>query len=194
MKSKPKSLSFISTMTLTGIFTALIAVSAFIKIPIQPVAITLQTFFVVLSALLLGAKLSTISVAIYLLLGLLGLPIFTMGGGISYVLQPTFGYLIGFLGMSVVTGSLAHIKQNKIPHLLQLIIAGILGLLMVYLFGVIHLYIIQNIYLKNEVSLWQVIYSGMILFLPGDIITTLLACSISPRIRSAVPFLSTAKK
>lgn len=81
-----------------GLFTALIAVGAFIQItiPVQPVPmhVTMQFFFVILSGLLLGAKRSLLSVCTYLMLGLCGFPIFASGGGPAYLLKPTFGFLM----------------------------------------------------------------------------------------------------
>ena len=90
----------IKDLTLGGLFTALIAVGAFLKItiPVQPVPMhfTLQFFFVLLAALLLGSKRAFASVITYLVIGLCGLPIFATGGGPAYLLKPTFGFLIGF--------------------------------------------------------------------------------------------------
>ena len=88
--SKTKQLVFCS------LFTALIAVGAFIKIPVPVVPFTLQYLFTMLAGLILGPRLGTISVTAYMLLGLAGLPIFTEGGGLWYVLKPSFGYIIGF--------------------------------------------------------------------------------------------------
>ena len=86
-------------MAYGGLFTALIAAGAFIKItiPVQPVPMhfTLQFFFVLLSALLLGARRSLACVAAYLAIGLCGIPVFATGGGLSYLLKPTFGFQIG---------------------------------------------------------------------------------------------------
>ena len=79
-----------------GLFTALIAVGAFIKIPIPVVPFTLQYLFTMLAGLLLGSRLGTVSVLSYMLLGLAGLPIFSEGGGLWYVFKPSFGYIIGF--------------------------------------------------------------------------------------------------
>ena len=77
-----------------GLFTALIAVGAFIKIPIPVVPFTLQYLFTMLAGLLLGSRLGTVSVLSYMLLGLAGLPIFSEGGGLWYVFKPSFGYII----------------------------------------------------------------------------------------------------
>ena len=87
-----------------ALFTALIAVGAFIRVPVPVVPFTLQYLFTMLAGLLLGPRLGTIAVGTYVLLGLVGLPIFTQGGGFWYVFQPSFGYLIGFCVGTFVTG------------------------------------------------------------------------------------------
>ena len=107
------------SLILCSLFAALIAVGAFIKIPVPMVPFTLQVLFSTLAGLLLGPRLGVVSVGIYILLGLVGLPIFTNGGGPSYIFQPTFGYLIGFLMGVYVTGSIAHKTKN--PSLKKLI-------------------------------------------------------------------------
>ena len=101
MNTKTKS------MVYCGLFTALIAVGAFIKVPVPVVPFTLQYLFTMLAGLLLGAKRGAIAVLAYMLLGLAGLPIFTEGGGLWYVLKPSFGYIIGFVLGTYVTGRIA---------------------------------------------------------------------------------------
>ena len=81
----------------TPLTQALTAVGAFIKIPLPYIPFTLQTFFVFYSGILLGAKLGMLSQIIYILIGLVGIPVFSNGGGPSYVFQPSFGFLIGFI-------------------------------------------------------------------------------------------------
>ena len=80
-------------MILCAMFVALIAVGAFIKVPIPVVPFTLQYLFTMLAGLLLGGKKGSLAVGIYILLGLIGLPIFAQGGGIGYIFQPSFGYI-----------------------------------------------------------------------------------------------------
>ena len=114
------------SLILCSLFASLIAVGAFIKVPF-----TLQVLFTTLAGLLLGPRLAAISVGIYLLVGLVGVPVFTQGGGPSYIFQPTFGYLIGFLFGTYVTGYIAH-KSSK--HSLKgLIYASLVGLAIVYI-------------------------------------------------------------
>ena len=92
-------------LILCGMFSALIAVGAFIKIPVPVVPFTLQVLFTTLAGLLLGGNLGALSALIYMLLGLSGVPVFTEGGGLSYLLKPTFGYIIGFVLGAYVTQS-----------------------------------------------------------------------------------------
>ncbi|MFQ5769363.1 MAG: biotin transporter BioY, partial [bacterium] len=97
---------------LSSLFAALTAAGAFIKIPLPYVPITLQTFFVLLAGLVLGPKFGALSQIIYLAVGLLGVPIFAHGGGPGYILQPTFGYLLGYPIAAFVIGLLT--KRKKI--------------------------------------------------------------------------------
>lgn len=91
-----KSMSRTRTITLCGLFAALTAIGAFIKIPLPPplVPFTLQFLFCALAGVLLGSKVGALSQLIYVLVGLVGIPVFTEGSGLHYVVKPTFGYLI----------------------------------------------------------------------------------------------------
>ena len=110
-------------------FVALIAVGAFIKImlPIGPFAVTfsLQFLFALLAGLILGSRLGLLSVAVYLITGLIGVPIFAHGGGPAYLLKPTFGFLIGFAMAAFVAGFvMEHIKADDFRSFL---LAAFLG-------------------------------------------------------------------
>ena len=89
-----------------GMFAALMAVGAFIKIMIPlgvfEVTFSLQFFFALLAGFFLGAKRGFTSVLVYLIIGLIGVPVFAHGGGPAYVLKPTFGFLIGFAFAALV--------------------------------------------------------------------------------------------
>ena len=106
--------SKIYDMTCCAVFTILIIVGAFIKIPIPVCPFTLQFFFTTMAGVILGPKRGAISVLLYTILGLIGLPIFAEGGGFWYILKPTFGYMIGFIVGSYVTGILINkLKGSK---------------------------------------------------------------------------------
>ena len=79
-------------LLLTALFAALTAIGAFLKIPTPWSSFTLQVFFVCMAGVLLGPKYGALSQLVYIALGLMGLPIFTAGGGLGYVFQPTFGF------------------------------------------------------------------------------------------------------
>ena len=100
-------------MVLFGLFTALIAIGAFIKIPVPVCPFTLQLLFTTLAGLILGSRNGACSVGLYVLLGLAGVPVFTEGGGPSYIFQPTFGYLIGFIAGAWLTQKIAAVAWKK---------------------------------------------------------------------------------
>ena len=84
----------------------------------------------------MGSRLGSLSVLTYMILGLIGLPIFSEGGGIGYVFKPSFGYIIGFCVGTFVTGWLVeHMKKKTIGHYL---IANLAGLFFVYALGMIY--------------------------------------------------------
>lgn len=167
------------SLILCSLFAALIAVGAFIKIPIPVVPFTLQVLFTTLAGLLLGPKLGAISVGIYLLIGLIGIPVFTQGGGPSYIFQPTFGYLIGFLIGTYFTGYIAH--KDKDPSLKRLIFASIGGLTIVYIIGMIYYYLIANYYLNSPITASAVMLYCCLLFIPGDIASCIVSSLIAKR-------------
>ena len=107
-KAVSRSREHSKDVALCGLFAALVAVGAFIKVVIPTGAdtmnFTLQWFFVMLAAFLLGSRRAFTSVGVYLLIGLAGVPIFARGGGPAYLLRPTFGFLLGFLLAAWVMG------------------------------------------------------------------------------------------
>lgn len=166
-------------LVLCALFAALIAIGAFIKIPVPLIPFTLQIMFTTMAGLLLGPKLAPLSVAVYVVLGIAGLPVFTGGGGPSYVLQPSFGYLIGFIIGAAVTGVIAF--KGK-PTFVRFLVASFVGLLIVYTIGCAYCYVISNLYLKNDLGVKTVVFQGAVMCLPGDIIKCVLASVIGSRI------------
>jgi biotin transport system substrate-specific component len=95
--------------------TVLLTLSAKINVPVQPVPVTLQTFAVALIAASLGWRMAVATVALYLVEGLAGLPVFANGGGPLYVLSPTFGFIVGFLPMAYIIGRVADRGDSAKP-------------------------------------------------------------------------------
>lgn len=169
-------------LALVALFVALIAVGAFIRIPIPYVPFTLQFFFTTLAGMLLGAKKGALASGLYVLLGLIGIPIFTQGGGPAYIFQPTFGYLAGFIFGSYATGLLAERKRG----VGELFVAAIVGLLIVYVMGCVHLFLIRSMYLKQPIGFVPLLVHGFLLPLPGDIALSLVAAILCRRLRPAL--------
>ena len=180
-ESYTKQRSKVKNMVFCAVFTTLITVGAFIKIPVPVVPFTLQFLFTMLAGLLLGGKLGSISVLLYMLLGLMGLPIFAEGGGIWYFLKPSFGYIIGFAIGAFVTGKMVeHAKKVTLPKLLA---ANFTGLVIVYSIGMIYYYVICNYVIDTPIGLWPLFLYCFILAIPGDICLCILAAFIAKRIR-----------
>ena len=133
-----------------GMFVALMVVGAKINIvlPIGTgVTVSLQILFAVMAGLLLGARDGFISVFIYLLIGLLGLPVYAHGGGIWYALKPTYGFIIGFVSAAFLAGLLKQVLKKR--TLVRFLIAGELGMLTYYVWGLLYLFMMSNFLLKD---------------------------------------------
>lgn len=162
----------IKDMILISMFAALIAIGAFIKIPTPLVPFTLQFIFTAFAGILLGAKRGIMSALLYLAIGLIGLPIFAKGGGITYVFQPTFGYLIGFAGCAFLVGLLT----QRIERLtfIKAFVAILCGLIVLYLIGVSYMYMIVNVYLSTPMSIQAAITAGFTPFIVTDVIQSII--------------------
>ena len=164
-----KNIQFI---TQTALIVALLTLSAFIRIPFPLVPITLQTFVLILSGLSLGSRKTTVAVCVYIILGLIGLPIFSSGGGIGYVIKPTFGYLLGMIPAGYIIGKLSYGKQTKFR---RNILASLIGTFTIYIVGIPYFYLIGTYILNLRIEFTGLLFSGFLITLPGDILKCLIA-------------------
>lgn len=178
MKGKSQSVA------MCALFTVLIAVGAFLKIPL-PLPFTMQLFFVVMSGLLLGSKRGAISCGVYMALGLIGVPIFTQGGGVSYVLQPSFGYIIGFVFASFFIGLITERKKN--PTTCNMLLAAFVGLVIAYVVGMLYYYLVCNFVLEIEFGIGKLIVYCFLLTAPADIVLSVGAVLLSKKLRRFIP-------
>ncbi|WP_269476797.1 biotin transporter BioY [Hominibacterium faecale] len=170
----------VQKMILCSLFAALIAVGAFIKIPVPVVPFTLQFLFTTLAGMFLGARNGAASVILYLILGLAGLPIFAQGGGPGYVLVPSFGYLIGFAAGTWITGKM--IEYWPSPNLKQLLAANFFGLMAVYAIGMAYYYIICNYVLGTPIAFWPLFLYCFLLAVPGDLLICVVCAILGQRL------------
>jgi len=168
-------------MLLIAIFAALTAVGAFIKIPTPIVPYTLQFLFCAYAGILLGSRQGLYSQALYILLGLIGIPVFVNGGGPAYILQPTFGYLLGFALCAYVIGKCME-RFGAAVTFVKLLGAVLLGLFLIYLIGVPYLYLIVNLYLGKSMALSKALAVGFIPYIIPDMILSVLIAATGVKV------------
>lgn len=162
----PKPL--LRNLLLTALFAALTAVGAYIRIG----EVTLQVFFACISGMLLGPVWGAAAQGLYVLLGLVGLPVFSAGGGLMYVVNPMFGFLLGLIPMAAIVGFLT--KYPRIP----LFVAGLAGLLLLYLAALPYFYFATG----QALPLRELLMSACFAFLPFDLLKLLSASMLGKRL------------
>ncbi len=177
--SKTKDMVYIS------LFAVLIAICAWISIP-ATVPFTLQTFAIFLAVGVLGGKRGTASVVLYLLLGVVGLPVFSgFRSGIAALTGPTGGYILGFVASAVLMWGIEKtLGTKKSIRLLSMV----LGLFVCYLFGTIW-YMVVYSSVKGPVGITSVLLACVIPFIIPDFIKIGLAFVVTDQIKKAVPTL-----
>ncbi len=143
----------IKRITNISIMIALMAIGAFIKIPMPLIGyLTFQLTFAILSGILLGKKDGSIAAIIYAFGGLIGIPWFTEGGGIYYVFKPSFGFIIMFIVAAFVSGYFREYSEkykNKLSFTI-ITLGNILATILVWVFGMLYVsYIYQNVMGEN---------------------------------------------
>ena len=170
-------------MILCAMFVALVAAGAFIRIPVGTDVYTLQFLFTLLAGLLLGARLGATAVATYVLLGLVGVPVFASGGGPGYVLQPTFGYLIGFILQAWYCGAAA--RRLSARNFKRLLAINGVGMAIVYVIGISYFYFVSNYVIDAPIAVWPVIFYCGILQVVPDFLLCVAAAGLAVRLEHA---------
>ncbi len=168
-----------------GIFTALMIVSVFVKITLGPVPFTLQTLIALMAGIVLGKRDGAIAMLIYTIIGLIGLPVFSGGGGPGYVLAPTFGFILGFILAAFVSG-LLYEKLKIANKYLKGILSTIIGALIVYLPGLIYFYLIMNNVVGKPFTIFGAISVAMLPFLIPDLVKGIIAGILGVIINNAL--------
>ncbi len=154
-------------LVMIAIFAALTAIGAFIKIPFVPVPFTMQSFFVIMAGVVLGARPAMLSQLVYLIIGLSGFPVFSGGGGLHYITLPHFGYLLGFVAAAGLSGLAVDRLGLGIKSLVLSIAAGTLT---IYLVGATYLGLHLHLIAQKPEAFSIALKSGMLIFLPGDLL------------------------
>jgi len=157
----------------SALFTLLMVVCAYIKVPILTVPLTFQLAVAILSGFFLGAWWGAFSMLAYCLLGLVGLPVFAYGGGVAYVINPSFGYILGFVLSSAFCG-LFKDKCNKFSSYL---ILSLIALVVGYVVGIIYFTIIWLTVYGEGYFYALAIYN--LIYIPKDVIVCILTSVIA---------------
>lgn len=173
-------------LTLCALFAALIAIGTHIKIPTPLLPLTLQTLFVVLSGLVLGRKYGAVSVCVYVLAGLIGLPVFT-----GSALNPTFGYILGFIPGAWLAG---YIAEKYRPCFMTWTAGGLAGIAVIYALGIPYYYLMSRYYLGNELGARTLVLYFVLMPMPGDIVKSIAAGLIVQRLSVFFPESFTWKR
>lgn len=162
-----------------AIFAALMVAGAYISIPVPPplVPLTFQTVIAVLAGLLLGAKKGVISMAIYCFMGLIGIPVFSAGGGVFYVLKPSFGYIIGFIFSAFTAGIIS--GRKGLPFW-RYLVGALAAFLVDYAVGIP--YCIVAAHLNGVSDLVKILITGNLIFMPKDAVLCSLAAILAWRV------------
>ena len=178
MEIEMQSMDALRMMVMASLFAALIAAGAFIAIPLGPVPIYLANFFVLLAALVLGRRWGSTAVGVYLLAGLLGLPVFSGGtGGIGRIFGPTGGYLLAYLPAVWLAGGIADQTRPSVPGDIA---AMLIATLVIYGLGVPWLKVVLHLTWGKALTL------GVIPFLIGDGVKMAAAIPVTRAIRPLV--------
>ena len=176
----PLNDSYVRKLVYASLFAALTAAAAWVTIPLPYVPLTLQTFFVILAGALLGAYFGALSMIVYLLLGFVGLPVFSGGrSGLGVLAGSTGGYLVGFVLCAIIVGFL--VERKKSPGFLWYCMSMAAGTLALYACGAAWLSIIMR---------WDIVQAlivGALPFLPGDVIKIIVAALIAKRVNKDKP-------
>lgn len=175
-------------ITLIGMFVALMAIGANITtifpfMVVGGVPITLQTFFCILAGALLGSRLGAIAMSVYVVVGLVGAPVFAQfKGGFATVVSPTFGFLLSFILVAYVTGLIIEKNGGKVSY----VVATLVGTAINYAVGTNLMFMAYKMWADApEGFTYSMAWAWMMVPLPKDIILGVCAGLLAPRINLA---------
>ena len=172
-------------LTLTAMFVALIALGAWISVPVGVTSITLQTLFVMLAGLILPRKYALAAVGAYLLLGLIGLPVFAGGtGGLAILAKPSLGFLLGFFPLAYAAS--IHSSNPKKIKIVNLVIGNVV----LYIIGFAYMYLYFNQFMAKPMSAAAILQVGILPYLPGDALKIGLATVLAQVLAKMKPIHS----
>ncbi|WP_154990732.1 biotin transporter BioY [Priestia megaterium] len=177
-------------LTLAGMFAALMAIGANITswapfLQVGGVPLSLQPFFVILAGLLLGSRMGSISMIVYVLIGIAGAPVFAQfKAGIGILFGSTGGFLLSYIVAAFITGKIMEMRGK--PTFSIFLISSLVGIAVIYLIGTTYMYIAVNYWLEAAAMTYAAAWKIMSWFAVKDLIFTVLGAMLAPRIYKAL--------
>lgn len=173
----------VKDMVLCALFAAICCVCSIITIPTGIVPVTLGTFGIMVTAMILGTKRGIISVALFIILGAIGLPVFSgMNGGFGVLAGPTGGYIYSYLLMVPIIGMASKCLNKTLSSGMFTMLGCIAAILVCYLVGTVHFMIVMNVAGK-PMGVWAALCACVFPFIPFDLLKAVLAIIIAPRLK-----------
>ena len=183
-------------MVLVAMFAALAVVGAMVFrfFGGMIVPFSLLPLIALLAGGLLGAKLGALSMGIYVVMGVLGVPVFESPpyGGFAYLLKPTFGFLLGFIAAAYLSGLILQGHRNAGP--VRMSLAMLSGLLAIYVIGLPYLYVILNFYLGQTYDIAKIFLLFFLPFIGFDILKALFVAAIVRMVGARLPAFNSRRE
>ncbi len=162
-------------MVMVALFTSLtVAVSFFTRFSSGIIPFSLMPLMAMLAGNVLGGRMGALSIFLYVLLGLCGIPVFASPpfAGLAYVFQPSFGFLAGFVAAAYIIGKMTEMQPKTIRGYFY---ANIIGIIIINIFGLGYFWLLYNCLFKSPISFFKIIRIGLLPFILPDLAKGLLA-------------------
>lgn len=179
----------VRAVTRVAVCLALLSICSKITIPTPAIQFTLQTFAVTFTAFFLGGRLGALTQFLFVVMGLIGLPVFSAGGGPGYIMKPSFGYLVAFIPASFLIGYLLNKFETRgMKPFRAAVLAGLAGLAVIYTIGTAYFFAIGKLYLGMGAKPFTwFLWGGALMFLPTDALSVTVAAAVMTQVRKALP-------
>ena len=168
------------SITSVGLAVALLVIGSAIALPIGPVPISLQSLVVLTIGITMGKRLGVMAVTVYVIAGLIGLPVFAgLKGGPQYIFAPTFGFIMAFILAAYIVGA-GYESSSNMRRYASLMAATIL----IYMIGASYFYLVQSVHLGNSIPFVKVLQLTVLPFVLGDLIKLHIAFFVGGKLKN----------
>lgn len=168
------------SITSVGLAVALLVIGSAIALPIGPVPISLQSLVVLTIGITMGKRLGVMAVTVYVIAGLIGLPVFAgLKGGPQYIFAPTFGFIMAFILAAYIVGA-GYESSSNMRRYASLMAATIL----IYAIGASYFYLVQSVHLGNSIPFVKVLQLTVLPFVLGDLIKLHIAFFVGGKLKN----------